>query len=515
MSSVLKYDRPDFLPIVAKPTMSVAIIIACRGGQEKLDLTLAALSALNYPANLFSVYIIDDGSNPRLKLPGVRPASAKITYFPNTTSSWGKSEAANLQAAKCKEDIFWFIDADILVDPDHLTHHMKWHHESDDYVVLGWKRFVKEWNYTAAELKKSLKAGEFDSLHTESEPHGYWEARVESTDQFRNLDLANFRALVGATFSISRKNWETVGGYNPRFKTGEDNELGWRCLLRGMRFIPEKEAKSWHLGLTTIEGTTDGRKIMLEHNNPNFANFIPELAHLRAKSGIRWIVPENEVYVDCSNMTFQNFFTLINQFNSDLKGQAHFHLFGSWDSLTGRYKFVDDSFAQLRQIQRWVSGDLRFSFLEKMQKDEIDVIPLHDILAKIKIGSTPFIFFAEGDVGTKISIINMRSTLLESRIGLQGVVDSSDNRAFVLYAPAIGRAQSMPGNVYKNLERVWGVNWATVDAFNRPYRAWYFKAIPFMRYIFRRFGKIRSFSEFTELVRSGSRILMGKFSGRK
>ena len=47
-----RFTRPHDLRLVAKPNLTVAIVIACRDGQEKLDLVLAALSVQSYTSSL-------------------------------------------------------------------------------------------------------------------------------------------------------------------------------------------------------------------------------------------------------------------------------------------------------------------------------------------------------------------------------------------------------------------------------------------------------------------------------
>ena len=127
MSSAYRFERPDHLEILTKPTLTVAVVIACRGGQEKLDLVLASLAAQSYPSRLMSVYIIDDGSDVPITLPKIRPANSTVITYKNSAGKWGKTAATNDVASKLKEDVLWFIDADMVLDPDHLAHHMKWH----------------------------------------------------------------------------------------------------------------------------------------------------------------------------------------------------------------------------------------------------------------------------------------------------------------------------------------------------------------------------------------------------
>ena len=75
---VFRFERPDDLEILQEADLSVAVVIACRGGQEKLDLTLASIAAQSYPSKLTNVYVIDDGSEPALNLPKIKPAKTKI-----------------------------------------------------------------------------------------------------------------------------------------------------------------------------------------------------------------------------------------------------------------------------------------------------------------------------------------------------------------------------------------------------------------------------------------------------
>ena len=131
-STVFRFERPDDLGILQKSKLSVAVVISCRGGQDKLDLTLASLAVQSYPSKLTSIYIVDDGSEPPLKLPKIRPTKIKLINYKNDPKKWGKTKATNAVTANLKEDVLWFVDPDMILHPDHLAHHMKWHHDADD-----------------------------------------------------------------------------------------------------------------------------------------------------------------------------------------------------------------------------------------------------------------------------------------------------------------------------------------------------------------------------------------------
>jgi hypothetical protein len=55
--TVFRFERPDNLEILQQSKLSVAVVISCRGGQDKLDLTLASLAVQSYPAKLVNVYM--------------------------------------------------------------------------------------------------------------------------------------------------------------------------------------------------------------------------------------------------------------------------------------------------------------------------------------------------------------------------------------------------------------------------------------------------------------------------
>lgn len=454
-----RYDRPENLSITSDPSLTVAIIVCCRNGQEKLDLSVASLAAQTYPQRLIQLVIVDDGSTPALKLPPIRPKNTKIIKFTNTDEQWGKTQATNFAAGKVDADVLWMHDADMVFDPQHLSEHMKWHHNDDDYLVLGWKRFVPNWDYQPKALHEKLLAGQFDTLHSESEGKDSWELLIKLTEDLRNPDLDSFRAVVGATFSIKKKVWDAIGMYNPVFKMAEDTELGWRSLMAGLRLVPERAAKSWHLGISTAEENVTR---VLEHNRPNMANYIPGLGYLRNGSSINFKVPDAEVLIDARSMSFDSFVQVLKKFFADRNVQARFRVFGPWKVLQERYDLRNDSLSSLRRIYGLHSGDSRFSFEELAGTKKLSA---HQILDLIVPGSTPYIYFTEGELDPNVIFSGMRAFMSKSGNGLEGVVDFNDHRSCIIYTPALARAQRLPGSSYRNLELTWGLHWNSVERF--------------------------------------------------
>lgn len=459
--NIYRFERPENLEILRTTKLSVAVVIACRGGQEKLDLTLASIAAQSYPSKLINVYVIDDGSVPPLKLPAIKPAKTRIIRFENNGTEWGKTKAINSSTKKLKEDVLWFVDADMVFDSDHLAHHMKWHHDSDDYVVLGWKRFVKQWSYSPEELKRALDQDGFMELHKEHWGKELWEARSERTNDLRNPGVEGFRNFVGATFSILNRRWKELGGYNPELVTGEDTELGWRIQQMGFRTVADRQAHSWHLGFSTIE---ENKEELSRHNNPLLSQLIPELKSIRSNSQSKYLVSTYEVVLDVRNVSLSRVRTLKNDLLEVNGTQADFVMLGNWDDLKLRYSPTNDQHAELREIYNWLKGDSLYRFIH-IDKDQN--LKIEQIIELFTVSSTPIHVFAEAEF--ELSIKDLVAYLRSTEWGLIGLANNQDRRAFALTTPALARARRTKGDYYLNISEQFGVNWLTYEKFLQIY----------------------------------------------
>lgn len=467
-----------------KPKLSVAIVIACRGGQEKLDLVLASLAAQSYPSRLINVYIIDDGSEEAITLPKIRPRQSKVIEYKNGLGKWGKTAATNDVAAKLKEDVLWFIDADMVFDPDHLAHHMKWHHDADDYAVLGWKRFVDQWSYTPEDLFSKLNDGGFLDLHEESWGKELWEERVTRTQDLVKPALDGYRAFVGATFSMRSAQWKSLGGYNRSLITGEDTELGWRVFTSGMRTVVDRQAHSWHLGYSTVE---KNKAAIHRHNDPSLAQLIPQMHVIRAGHHFGWQVPTYNVTVDVRGTTLEKLLELRSDLLALNGTSAQFNLLAPWSSLKKRYSPVTDELADLREIFNWLKGDTRYSFTEIEEKSELTIDALLDYFTP---SATPYYLFIEGDFN--LNLKDLVDHLLASGNGMVGVANKEDKRAFAVIAPALARATRSSGRIYSSIASQFGLVWMTEESFARVNQGKHNRTLRFLRYIKREGKKINS-----------------------
>jgi GT2 family glycosyltransferase len=501
-----RFARPDDLELVARPKLSVAVVIACRDGQEKLDLVLASLVAQTYPASLLSVYVIDDGSAKPLTLPKIKPLKTKLIAYENSPGKWGKTAATNDCVAKLREDVLWFVDADMVFEPDHLAHHMKWHHDNDDYAVLGWKRFVKSWSYTPEALLTALKADAFDILHEESWGKDLWEERVTRTHDLEKPALDGYRAFVGATFSIHNQQWRDLGGYDRNLITGEDTELGWRIFTQGLRTVVDRQAHSWHLGHSTVESNKDQ---IHRHNDPSLAQVIPQMHSVRAKNNFSWSVPTYQVFLDVRDSTLAQVLELRKNLLALPGTNAQITLLAPWKVLAKRYSPVGDIYADLREIRNWLKGDSEYSF------EEIDgdaQLTIEGIVKKFTHGPTPYYIFADAAGSTDPK--DLVDYLLASENGLVGVADKNDRRAFAVFAPALARALTVEGSLYSSISHMWGVLWLSDDRFSALNQGKHNRVRRFGRYLKREGKKVNSPKQLLIFVKKVTSLVLRKVLGR-
>jgi glycosyltransferase involved in cell wall biosynthesis len=192
-----------------RPTLSVSVVIPAHQCQATLDLTLASLSQQTYPAELLEVIVVDDGSEPPLRLPEIRPEHTRLERVEG--AGWGRGNALRHGARHSQGQILHWLDADMLPFPDHVAAQARWHHVLPYAVTLGYKRFVDPpdggaWP-TAQQVVTAWRDGRAADLFggDPGEPHHYVERYIAQTDQLRIADHLVFRIHVGATAALTRE----------------------------------------------------------------------------------------------------------------------------------------------------------------------------------------------------------------------------------------------------------------------------------------------------------------------
>lgn len=264
------------------PRLTVSVVIPAYGGQDKLDLVLAALARQTYPAALTEIIVVDNGSSPPLRLPEGTAARLIVCDRP------GRGSARNAGLAAATGDVVHWLDSDVLLTPGAVEAHMRWHHAAPYLVVTGYLRF------TTAEVPAKLPddlAGHFEP----AEPHAWLVDLVERTDGLTDNPQRPFSLHVGGATSVNARLIEAAGPMDEELILGQDTELGYRLAQAGAVFVPEPAARAYHLGPTM---RMRDKQPIDRVSHAFVADRIPSYRWLRGHPGRQWKVPYITVTVD-------------------------------------------------------------------------------------------------------------------------------------------------------------------------------------------------------------------------
>ena len=346
-----------------RPTLPVSVIIPAYQCQASLDLTLAALIRQTYPSSLLEVVVVDDGSRPPLVLPDVRPENSRIVWV---GKDWGIANACDVGVRQSSGTVIQRLDADMVVHPEHVEAHARWHHQAPYAVTLGAKRFVDVrpggpgWP-SAAQVAGS---GSLDEVFADagSEPHDYIERMLGRTDQLRGADHLGCMAHVGATVALRRELYDAAGGYDPRLRRGSDTEFGYRLAQAGALFIPEPEARSWHLGPSGMIRHTEA---LQRYSRPFLADLMPHPRWLRRTGGTAWAVPLVEAVVDARGRPLELVRAVVDAILRGDETDVRVNLVGDWDVIGGeRMAVLADPHLDLRLIEATYRSDPRVRLVD-------------------------------------------------------------------------------------------------------------------------------------------------------
>jgi glycosyltransferase involved in cell wall biosynthesis len=346
-----------------RPSMTVSVVVPAYNCQPTLDLTLASLSVQTYPSELTEVIVVDDGSDPPIEKPKIAPARCRIVRVGDHSSGWGRANALHVGALQSTGEILQWLDADMVIFPEHIEAQARWHHAVSYGVVLGYKRFVPDGWSTPEEVVERCRQGDIDELFSleQTETHSYIEELIDGSDGLRNGDHLNFRAHVGATASLHHEFYLASGGLNIHLRLGEDTEFGYRLAQAGALFIPEPESRSWHMGSSHM--TTLGDQLR-RYNQPFLAHHIPQARWLRNVGGRTWTVPLVTAVVQVGNNLAEEVRACVDRLLAGDEHDLRVLLVGDWGALSDeRRPILGDPLLDLRLIAATYEAEPRVALV--------------------------------------------------------------------------------------------------------------------------------------------------------
>ncbi|WP_301184311.1 glycosyltransferase [Nocardiopsis exhalans] len=353
------------------PVLSVSVVVPAYGGQEKLDLTLASLAAQSYPGHLMEVVVVDDGSEPALVLPPIRPENTRLVTAP--AHGWGPGHAVQAGVEATEAPVVMRLDADMVADREHVEAHLRWHHLADYLAVTGRVVFTDapDTGLTATGMRDRVEDGSAADFLGPGNTMEWVSEVLESTDGLRTAGHRAWEVFTGATASVRRELFESAGGMDPAMAMGEDSELGYRLSQRGAVFVPEPVAVGWHLGCPTTERRGAAA---VRFGRPFKENRIPRQGSRRDSPRRTWQVPFVDVVVDTVGRRFDDVSETVDALLGGDTADIRVRLVGEWGRVTpGRHGTVDDPAVDVRLVHENYRCEPRVEFVESEPAPDPDV----------------------------------------------------------------------------------------------------------------------------------------------
>ncbi len=213
---------------VSGSEVTLSVVIPTRGRQELLRQVLQALARQTYPAHRFEVVVVVDGSEDGttqmlndLRLP--------YRLIPIWQKQSGPARARNVGVARASGEIVLFVDDDVIPAANFLEEHVRFH-DDEKAVVIG---------------RVSPDPG--------ARRPGWSRWEEQMLDRHFKALAEGRRRVVGrhvysGNFSVRKKHFVSVGGFDEAMRRAEDIDLGHRLEQLGLGFYFSPKADGIHCG---------------------------------------------------------------------------------------------------------------------------------------------------------------------------------------------------------------------------------------------------------------------------
>lgn len=267
--------------------IKISVIIPTRNRAPQVEVCVLTLTNQTLPKEEYEVVIVDDGSTDdtveRL-LPYKDKINLTIVQTHRTDPSFRAALVRNIGAKHAKGEILFFIDSDIIADPDLLKEHLKSYFEEQlksaeekrEISVIGYRFHLRRDFHHI--LRHLIRQKKFDSIpylpmQVDAREGGYRYYKIKDIDEFP----APWRFYHSNNISMSKEIFEKVGGFAEDF-TGwgnEDIELGYRLWKAGVKLVLNRSAVGVHLdhpfdSKTRVDAIIENNnKFLLKHKDIN------------------------------------------------------------------------------------------------------------------------------------------------------------------------------------------------------------------------------------------------------
>jgi glycosyltransferase involved in cell wall biosynthesis len=246
----------------------ISIIIPTHNRKDVLLETLQALDGQTLATSQFEVVIADDGSTDgTLETISRRMFSYSIYIY--RQESRGAAAARNLGVRNARGEILFFLDADMIPDPELLAQHLQSHQEGEKIIVVGRREENVDEEYVSPGFVTT------------------------SCDQRFAGGSFTYQEAFTCNFSICSDQYRLLKGFDEQFPASgyEDVEFAYRAVLAGFRIVPNYDAVAYHHHPMTLDQrfrqarSYQRSAALLFKKHPELRG---QIAHLCDKQPIDW-----------------------------------------------------------------------------------------------------------------------------------------------------------------------------------------------------------------------------------
>jgi GT2 family glycosyltransferase len=200
-----------------------------------LQRAVAALDPQTVDSSRFELVVVSDGSTDGT-LEFLEQASPAFHLLIGRQENSGPAAARNHGVRLARGDLILFLDDDVVAAPDLIEQHLCARPESDDRIVV---------------IGPMLTPPDH-----RPNPFIRWEQSMlyKQYDAMKRGDWApTYRQFYTGNASVGRRFIMSLGGFDERFRRGEDVELAYRLHEEGARFVFNDSAVGHHYAERSFE----------------------------------------------------------------------------------------------------------------------------------------------------------------------------------------------------------------------------------------------------------------------
>lgn len=195
---------------------SVSIVIPAKNEENMIGKCLDAISGIDYPAELYEIIVVDNGSFDR-----TMEIAGEYTEYVYSMPSGTISSLRNFGAKKSSADYIAFIDADVVVK--------------------------RNWIKNAMELLASDTSIACVGCSPQIPSRATWVERAWHMDVMAKPQQGKRSWIASMNMIVRRDVFEEIGGFNEKLVTCEDVDLGYR-ITEKYYIVEDKSIEAVHLG---------------------------------------------------------------------------------------------------------------------------------------------------------------------------------------------------------------------------------------------------------------------------